>query len=122
MAHSAIFALEHSDLNAFLFSEIGAGPDGMGVSVVSLLARRGVDPWVEARWLTGQPADAAKAWLVQVIAGAPDSAVTEAEAIIIATRLITLLPARAAWPVPPRPQWLASIRRTLRRLAGKWGR
>lgn len=40
--------LQRSGLNDFLFVEIGMEPNGMTLSVVSVFARQGSDPWREA--------------------------------------------------------------------------
>jgi hypothetical protein len=48
MVYSEAFVLRNSDLNKFLFADVGSEPNGMTLSVVSLLARLGHDPWREA--------------------------------------------------------------------------
>ena len=40
-----VFALRHSNLNPFLFADIGLEPHGMMLQVVSLFALMGEDPW-----------------------------------------------------------------------------
>ena len=42
-AQAGIFALDHSDLNEFLFADVGTERNGMTLSVLSLLARIGGD-------------------------------------------------------------------------------
>jgi hypothetical protein len=89
-----VTALQRSDLNQFLFADIGTEANGMTLSVMSVFARRGSDPWTEAGRLAGLPkADAADS-LAHMIAAMPKSLWALPEAIVIAVRLIGLLPAR----------------------------
>ena len=94
MKTTEMFALERSDLNGFLFSVIGSERNGSDISVVSMLARTGADPWREAGRLAALPKQAAKEWLAQLIANGPSSTWALPEARDIAARLIALLPAR----------------------------
>src|SRR5437764_15194754 len=68
---SEISTLKHSDLNGFLFAAVGPEPSGMSLSVISLLARLGVDPWREAGRLAGLPKEVASEWLAKTIASSP---------------------------------------------------
>ena len=43
-----VTALQRSDLNQFLFADIGTEANGTTLSVLSVFARRGADPWTEA--------------------------------------------------------------------------
>jgi hypothetical protein len=95
MKTTEMFALERSDLNGFLFSVVGSERNGSDISVVSMLARTGADPWREAGRLAALPKQAAKEWLAQLIANGPSSTWALPEARDIAARLIGLLPARA---------------------------
>jgi len=83
-----------SEFNAFLFSPIGEGRNGMPLSVVSLLARRDLDPWLEAASLAAMPADAAARRLDSLIRALPDQHLTLPDSRTIATRSIALLPRR----------------------------
>jgi hypothetical protein len=96
------FSLSRSDLNAFLFAEIGIEPSGMPLSVVSMLARLGDDPWSEAGRLAELPRADGADRLAHTIAGLPQNLWPFPEASTIATRLIALLPARPADPAPVR--------------------
>ena len=82
------------EFNAFLFSPIGEGRNGMPLSVVSLLARCDLDPWLEAASLAAMPADAAARRLDALIRAFPDQPLTLPDSRTIATRLIALLPRR----------------------------
>jgi hypothetical protein len=89
-----VTALQRSDLNQFLFADIGTEANGMTLSVMSVFARRGSDPWTEAGRLAGlSKADAADS-LAGMIASMPRSLWALPEAIVIAVRLIGLLPSR----------------------------
>jgi hypothetical protein len=80
------------EFNAFLFSPIGDDRNGMPLSVVSLLARRDLDPWQEAASLAAMPADAATRRLDSLIRALPDQPLTLPDSGTIAIRLIALLP------------------------------
>ena len=89
-------ALQRSDLNPFLFADIGTEANGTTLSVLSVLARRGTDPWNEAGRLAAlSKADAVDS-LASTIANMPASLWTLPDASAIAARLIGLLPARPA--------------------------
>jgi hypothetical protein len=111
-----VFALKNSGLEPLLFAEVGDQRSGVGLTVLSLLARLGLDPWAEAaRWVT-LPKSAAIACLAGNIARMPLCPQAIAEAHATATRLILLLPVNNAVPglagraLPPRlaamPKWL----------------
>ncbi|MGF6232142.1 hypothetical protein QFZ27_006097 [Inquilinus ginsengisoli] len=109
MPDTDVFRLRKSNLNAFLFADVGAESNGMPLSVVSMLGRLGGDPWATANRLAGQPRDAAVLELAEIITGAARAERSNAEIMAIATRLASLLPgtgstssraARAASPGP----------------------
>jgi hypothetical protein len=81
-----------SEFDAFLFSAIGDDRNGMPLSVVSLMARRDLDPWQEAARLAAMPADAATRRLDSLIRALPDQPLTLPDSGTIAIRLIALLP------------------------------
>ena len=98
MTQTDVFALRNTGLEPFLFAEVGDQRSGMGLTVLSLLARLGLDPWAEAaRWVT-LPKSAATACLAANIARMPLCPQALAEAHATATRLILLLPANNAVP------------------------
>src|SRR5690349_17458224 len=43
LPHSEIFALQHSDLNAFLYADVATEQNDMMLPVMSVLARMGMD-------------------------------------------------------------------------------
>jgi hypothetical protein len=86
-------ALSRSDLNDFLFADVGTEASGMPLSVLSVLARLGMDPWQEAGRLAKLPRQAAVDGLAGIIAAMPASLWSLQEATAIAARLVALLPA-----------------------------
>ena len=96
MAMSDVTALQRSDLNEFLFADVGTEASGMMLSVVSLFARQGNDPWREASRLADLPKAAAADSLAHSIAEMPHGRWNLPDAAAIAGRLIGLLPARPA--------------------------
>lgn len=113
MATSDVTALQHSDLNEFLFADVGTEASGMMLSVVSLFARQGSDPWREADRLAKLPKAVATDSLARTITAMPQGRWNPPDATEIAARLIGLLPARPA-RVPRRPRagvaaWLPAL-------------
>lgn len=109
VASPDVTALQRSDLNQFLFADVGIEASGMVLSVVSVFARQGNDPWREASRLAELPKAEATDSLARTIAGMPKSLWKLPDAIVIAGRLTGLLPARPAtgvermvrwWPLP----------------------
>lgn len=94
MPNADVFALQHSDLNGFLFADIGVERSGMPLSVISALARLGMDPWQEAARLARLPRPVAAKGLAEAISTMPASLWSLAEAALIAARLVALLPQR----------------------------
>ena len=83
-----------TDLCAFLFAKIGVEPGGMPLTVLSALARLGLDPWDEAGWLAKQPGQEAASQLARSLAALPGTPPADADGV--AARLVALLPGRAA--------------------------
>jgi hypothetical protein len=73
MANTDAFALQQSGFNAFLFPLVGTEPNGMTLSLVSVFARAGNDPWLEAGRLAGSSKSEATESLARSIAGMPTS-------------------------------------------------
>ena len=88
-------SLEQSGLNAFLFAEVGTEPNGMVLSVLSVLARLDLDPWQEAGRLAGLPRTKSVDALARMIKATPANERSPSEVVSIATRLVDLLPAHA---------------------------
>jgi hypothetical protein len=95
MSSSDAFALRRSGLNEFLFAPVGTEANGMTLSLVSVFARLGNDPWQEADRLAGLSKPEATESLARIIASMPTSIWPLQAATTIATRLISLLPTQA---------------------------
>jgi hypothetical protein len=90
--HSDVFALKNSGLDAFLYADVGAEANGSTLTILSVLARLGKDPWAEAaRWAT-LPKAAAIECLAQNIAEMPLAPAALAGARANAVQLVQLLP------------------------------
>ena len=94
MPNTDAFALRQSGFNEFLFASVGTEANGMTLSLVSVFARAGNDPWQEAGRLAGLPKSEATESLARSIAGMPTSIWPLQAAMAIADRLIALLPTR----------------------------
>jgi hypothetical protein len=109
MAQRDVFALGRSNLNQFLFADIGVERSGSPLTVISALARVGLDPWGEADRLARLPRSAARDGLAQLIAALPSGLWPMTEAIPIASRLVALLPgpndSPASGSMPARARW-----------------
>ena len=68
VADTNAFWLQYSSLNGFLFADVGVEANGMRLSVLSTLARRGMDPWQEAERLAKLSQTEAVDGLAQIIA------------------------------------------------------
>ncbi len=95
MATSDAFALQNSSLNAFLFAEVGTELNGSPLTMLSVLARLGQDPWTEAAKWAKLPKSAMIERLTQSISQMPLSPQALVEARNTAARLILLLPSQA---------------------------
>ncbi|MGE5766325.1 MAG: hypothetical protein ACM35H_04005 [Bacteroidota bacterium] len=71
------YSLGHSEFNDFLFASIGEEGSGPQLTVLSALARLGMDPWQEAARLAALPKEAATAALTATIARLPEGALPE---------------------------------------------
>jgi len=100
-----------SAFDNFLFAPLGEDDNGMPLSVLSALARLGLDPWQEAGSLARSPRAGAIQRLTTLIDALPDRPPTPLNPSTVATRLVELLPP-AVIPVAllPRP-FPAPIRR-----------
>jgi len=121
MPDTDVFRLQKSDLNSFLFADVGTESNGMPLSVVSMLGRLGGDPWADAGRLARQTPEAATRELAEIITGTACSGRSSAEVMAIATRLAALLPTtssrraerQAARSVPPGPVGVRNLTTTL---------
>jgi hypothetical protein len=98
MTTSDAFALQRSGLNPFLFAEVGTELNGSTLTILSVLARLGQDPWAEAAKWTKLPKATIIDRLAQSIEQMPLSSQAIKEARSTAARLILLLPSQVAHP------------------------
>jgi hypothetical protein len=91
MALRPQFAMVPSDFNDFLFASVGEEAGGT-LTVLSALARLGIDPWVEAARLADLSAEAATSALAAAIAVLPEGDWKVADSSSIAARLVNSLP------------------------------
>ena len=103
MPNSDAFALRRSGFNDFLFACIGTEANGMSLSVLSVFARTGSDPWKEAERLARLPNSEATESLARSISNMPASLWPLQAARDIAVGLIALLPTEAARAHPKSP-------------------
>ena len=71
MTMRAGFNLHHSDLQEFLFAPIWNEKNGTPLSILSALARLGMDPWGEAARLADMPRAGAASALAAILAKLP---------------------------------------------------
>lgn len=80
-----------TDLNGFLFTPIASDANGMHLTMLSALARSGVDPWVEAAGLAALPEENATQKLVLMLADVPNGPSPGDDTEILAARLVAQL-------------------------------
>jgi hypothetical protein len=86
------FALKNSGLNSFLFAEVGTEQNGSPLTVLSVLARLGKDPWAQAAEWAKMSNAAMIEGLTASIAQMPLCPRALAEARVTSGRLVMLLP------------------------------
>jgi hypothetical protein len=92
-----------TDLNDFLFTAIAEDGSGMHLTMLSALARSGVDPWAEAAGLASLSRENATQKLVQMLAGIPNGPSPGDETTTLAARLVAHLhssPPSRLKPIP----------------------
>jgi hypothetical protein len=85
-------------LSTFLFAEVGMQPNGLPLTILSVLARLGQDPWAEAARWTKLPRSTTIDKLAGSIAQMPLAPQALAEARQTASRLVLLLPTQLQTP------------------------
>lgn len=93
---------QNRTFDRFLFAPI-VEHDGLPLSVLSALAREGLDPWQEAERLGRLPHDEAIDSLAVTIWRSNSKALSPTQAGILAARLVELLPAEKAAPSSRQP-------------------
>ncbi|KAA1053744.1 hypothetical protein [Azospirillum argentinense] len=86
------YTLHQSDLNEFLSAPLWDEENGSRLSVLSALARLGIDPWAEAARLAALPKDAAASALAVILRRLPAQQPEAPDAVATADRLVKLLP------------------------------
>jgi hypothetical protein len=79
------------DLNDFLFSPIAKDENGMHLTMLSALARSGVDPWDEAANLAALSRESATQKIVQMLAGVPNGPSPGDQTESLAAKLVAQL-------------------------------
>jgi hypothetical protein len=88
----------------FLFARIDEDSEATPLSVLSVLARLGVDPWAEAAKLAQLPRVSATERLAAFIAATPGAPSVYLNAMTVCDRLIDLLPSPAGVTIQTRQQ------------------
>jgi hypothetical protein len=96
MALRPEYSLGHSEFNDFLFAFVGEEKSGLQLTVLSALARLGLDPWGEAARLSELPKEAATDALVETIGALPGGDWKVSDSRSIAVRLVNCLPKRGS--------------------------
>ena len=91
------------EFDAFLFASVGEEVDGLPLSVLSALARLGLDPWDEAARLARLTRETAANQLAKMIGGLHDRRWSASEAWRIASGLVERLPIAGAVATDARP-------------------
>jgi len=92
------FGLKNSNLNAFLFADVGVELNGSALTILSILARLGEDPWAEAARWAGMPKAVAIDCLAQRIGKMQLNPQALADTSATASRLVLLLPLQTRAP------------------------
>ena len=118
MSRTDVFALQNSGLGVFLFAEVGTETNGSTLTVLSVLARLGQDPWAQAaRWGRLPKADVIDR-LANSIRQMPLPPQALRDARETAARLILLLPTPASTSnhsagakavLPTLPRWAPAV-------------
>ena len=87
-----VFALKHAGLDRFLYADVGAELNGSALTVLSMIARLGQDPWAEAARWAALPQAGVIDNLARSISQMPLAPSALAETHVTAERLVQLLP------------------------------
>lgn len=103
MSVSDILHPDGSNYDPFLQAEVGEDRTGATVTVLSALARLGLEPWTEARELALLGRDAAQKRLKAHLSAISDIPALGLASGSVATKLVSLLPDRASVRVSKSP-------------------
>ena len=98
------FNLHHSDLQEFLFAPIWDEKNGTPLSILSALARLGMDPWGEAARLADMPRAAAASALAAILAKLPRNEPEVPDYAKISQHLVQFLPEGGSKPSGGTPE------------------
>ena len=104
------FTLKNSGLQAFLYADVGTEPNGSTLTILSVLARLGNDPWAQAASWAAMPRAAAIDGLSQGIAQMPLVPAPLMGSRDIAARLVELLPANSRQVIPAEASGTTPVR------------
>jgi hypothetical protein len=110
MSRLEVLHPQGNDFDPFLYAFVGKDQNGAAVTVVSALARLGLDPWEEAARLADSGQDAARRRLGAMLAGFKDVPALDADHGAVASKLAVLLPTPlthrvSGLTVPVMPYW-----------------
>jgi hypothetical protein len=97
-----------ADLERFVYADVVKESNGMELSVLSALSRRGLDPWQEAQRLAQLPRLVAADGLAQILRAVPAVQSLRLDVRVTAERLVALLPVRRAVTAGPFPSKLSA--------------
>lgn len=98
MSRTDVFALKNTGLNLFLFADVGTENNGSMLTVLSVLARLGQDPWAQAAQWMKLPRPEIIERLAGSIAQMPLPPQALRDVRQTAARLIQLLPTQTSEP------------------------
>jgi hypothetical protein len=101
-------ASPNADFEGFVYADVATEPNGMELSVLSALSRRGLDPWREAQRLAQLPRFAAVDGLAQILRALPVVQALRLDVKVIAERLVALLPVQGTVAGGQSPSRLAA--------------
>lgn len=105
MAHLPDTESPPSELDGFLYADIDQEPNGMPLTVLSLLARSGVDPWDEARRLSTLSDATAISCMADRIGSSSARFRNRPDLRSLAASLVTRLPGHKVH-TPAQPDWI----------------
>lgn len=106
MSISDVLRPDGPDYDAFLHAKVGDDASGAAVTVLSALARLGLEPWTEAQELARLNRQAAQVRLKAHLSAISDIPALDRASGSVATRLVALLPTRASQGAPKLPDAL----------------
>jgi hypothetical protein len=113
--------LLRKDFDDFLFTLVGKDADGTPVTLLTVLARLGIDPWEEAADLAHLSREPAMQRLASRLEAMPNRPASAADTVTLVSSLIALLhrapPRKAPLPQAPLPEATSTEAPSLQRAA-----